>query len=203
MALMRTSNTQPDTYLETPPRTTSLQFWQIIKNSSPSSLPLCSIFENEFKGADFDTCSASHTCYSSCSDSSNSSSLYCSSTDNNDITLERLSHVVAAAIKSSMSNSKCIYSFFSGNASIIYDKISSKKRNDQFSTSLSNWARSATARPKLPNSVYDDGKDELIYHGISVNEIKTTLNPMVVSTKFNSNIPEIRLQRPHFARINY
>ncbi|CEP16658.1 hypothetical protein [Parasitella parasitica] len=191
-------NTQADMYVETPPRTTSLQFRQIIKNSPPTSLLLC-MFENEFEGAYFGTCSTSPDIRPSVSSKSSSPASYCLPTDNSDITLENMTQLIATAIELSMSKNNELSSFSSGNASIKYDNKSPKKKNNPFSRNLLNWGSIA----KPTTSVLDNGKEELINHGIPVKEIKTTLRPMVVPTEFNHNFPKISLQRPQFARINY
>ncbi|KAK4510533.1 uncharacterized protein ATC70_004964 [Mucor velutinosus] len=49
----------------------------------------------------------------------------------------------------------------------------------------------------------DDGRDELLYRGIQIKEIKTTLKTLVVSDEQRYPMPEVRLERPGFARINY
>lgn len=49
----------------------------------------------------------------------------------------------------------------------------------------------------------DDGRDELLYRGIQIKEIKTTLKTLVISDEQRYPMPEVRLERPGFARINY
>lgn len=49
----------------------------------------------------------------------------------------------------------------------------------------------------------DDGRDELLYRGIQIKEIKTTLKTLVISDEARCPMPEIRIERPGFARINY
>ncbi|KAI8991217.1 hypothetical protein BDF20DRAFT_843399 [Mycotypha africana] len=53
------------------------------------------------------------------------------------------------------------------------------------------------------SSPTDDGRDELIYRGIQVKEIKSTLKTLVISDDIRYPMPEVRLERPGFARINY
>ncbi|KAI9023737.1 hypothetical protein CLU79DRAFT_718508 [Phycomyces nitens] len=53
--------------------------------------------------------------------------------------------------------------------------------------------------PNLP----DDGRDELIYRGIQIKEIKTTLKTMVIPDHVRNPLNHIKLERPGFARINY
>lgn len=52
------------------------------------------------------------------------------------------------------------------------------------------------------NSEFDDGLDELMYRGIKVKEIKSTLKTMVVPNEVKNPMPVVKLQRPGFARIN-
>ncbi|KAI9318696.1 hypothetical protein BX666DRAFT_1876871 [Dichotomocladium elegans] len=49
----------------------------------------------------------------------------------------------------------------------------------------------------------DDGRRELLYRGIRVKEIKTTLKTMVIPHDVENPMPQIKLERPGFARINY
>lgn len=49
----------------------------------------------------------------------------------------------------------------------------------------------------------DDGRDELLYRGIQIKEIKSTLKTLVISDEERFPMPEVRLERPGFARINY
>lgn len=49
----------------------------------------------------------------------------------------------------------------------------------------------------------DDGRAELMYRGIRVKEVKTTLKTMVVPHEVENPMPQIKLERPGFARINY
>ncbi|KAG0174909.1 hypothetical protein DFQ29_007321 [Apophysomyces sp. BC1021] len=49
----------------------------------------------------------------------------------------------------------------------------------------------------------DDGRDELLYRGIHVKEIKSTLKLMVIPDDVRNPMPEVKLERPGFARINY
>ncbi|KAI8647147.1 hypothetical protein BD408DRAFT_449249 [Parasitella parasitica] len=53
------------------------------------------------------------------------------------------------------------------------------------------------------NAQIDDGRDELLYRGMQIKEIKTTLKPLVISDEQRYPMPEVRLERPGFARINY
>ncbi|KAI9490372.1 hypothetical protein BDB00DRAFT_875421 [Zychaea mexicana] len=49
----------------------------------------------------------------------------------------------------------------------------------------------------------DDGRNELLYRGIRVKEMKTTLKTMVIPHEVENPMPKVELQRPGFARINY
>ncbi|KAI8381415.1 uncharacterized protein BYT42DRAFT_566447 [Radiomyces spectabilis] len=51
--------------------------------------------------------------------------------------------------------------------------------------------------------VIDDGRDELAYRGIQIKEIKTTLKTMVIPNQVTRPMPEVKLERPGFVRINY
>ncbi|KAI8092359.1 uncharacterized protein B0P05DRAFT_462702 [Gilbertella persicaria] len=51
--------------------------------------------------------------------------------------------------------------------------------------------------------IVDDGRDELVYRGIQIKEIKTTLKPLVISDEVRNPMPQVKLERPGFARINY
>ncbi|KAL9544409.1 hypothetical protein MBANPS3_007646, partial [Mucor bainieri] len=193
--------------IKTPPRTTSLKFRQIIMNSPPSTL--LSMFDDEFEQIDLNTSStpdvgrsSRSTASSSSSSTSSTSSQYC----NNDLTLESMSNVIAAAIELSMSNSKRLSSLSAGNASIKYTKKAPQKKESRFSKQLFGWSSNpptpSTNTPTLPKPmrVYDDGKQELLYRGIRVQEVPTTLDAMIIPLDFH---PDSTLQRPQFARISY
>jgi hypothetical protein len=60
--------------------------------------------------------------------------------------------------------------------------------------------RSSSTWPKTPD---DDGRDELVYRGIQIKEIKTTLKTLVISDEVAHPMPKVNLERPGFARINY
>ncbi|KAI9469784.1 MAG: hypothetical protein EXX96DRAFT_587443 [Benjaminiella poitrasii] len=49
----------------------------------------------------------------------------------------------------------------------------------------------------------DDGREELLYRGIQIKEIKSTLKPFVITDEARFPLPEVKLERPGFARINY
>lgn len=187
--------------IETPPRTTSLKFRQIIVNSPPSSL--LSMFEDDFEDIDLQTPSSSN-----CSSRSTCSSSF-STEFGDDLTLENMSNVIAAAIEVSMSSSKRMSSYSAGNASIKYSKELPKKKENRHSKNPFKWTSSVltttatTATTTKPMRVYDDGKQELLFRGIQLKEVQTTLDPMIVSTEFTHGYPEITLQRPQFARFNY
>jgi hypothetical protein len=185
-----------------PPRTTSLKFRQIIMGSPSSSL--LSMFEDDFEDIDLETASRNN-----CSSRSTCSSSF-STEFEDDLTLENMSNVIAVAIELSMSTSKCMSSYSEGNASIKYNKKLSKKKENRYVKNPFKWSSrvstttltTATTTTK-PMKVYDDGKQELLYRGIQVKEVQTTLDPIIVSTEFTHDYPEITLQRPQFARFNY
>lgn len=176
--------------IKTPPRTTSLKFRQIIMNS-PSS----SIFGDDFKQINLDETTTDVVC-SPRSTTSSLSSL-CTKCSGGDLTpLEN------------MSGDKRLSSFSAGNASIKYTKKLPKKKENRFSKHLFRWssnsATSSTATTTAPKPlrVYDDGKQELMYRGIRVQEVPTTLDLMVIPLNVHFR-PDSTLQRPAFARISY
>lgn len=188
-------------YIEMPLRTTSLKFRQIIINSPPSSL--LSMFEDDFEDVDLEAANSSN-----CRSRSTCSSSF-STESGDDLTLENMPNVIAAAIELSMSSSKRMSSYYEGNASIKYSKKIPKKKEDRRSKNPFKWSSSVstttaiTATTTKPMKVYDDGKQELLYRGIQVKEVQTTLDPMIVLTEFTHGYPETILQRPQFARFNY
>ncbi|CEP08885.1 hypothetical protein [Parasitella parasitica] len=62
---------------------------------------------------------------------------------------------------------------------------------------------SSVSSSRASNVNIDDGRDELLYRGIQIKEIKTTLKPLIISDEQRYPMPEVRLERPGFARINY
>ncbi|KAI8090680.1 hypothetical protein BDF21DRAFT_411812 [Thamnidium elegans] len=160
-----------------------------------------------------------------------------------DLTIESMSAVIAAAVQMSSSGG-APSSLSLGSASILQpfsktDITTNEKR--RFSTRLfSNpWKKTVTASPTSPSTPTtpgleqsspfdstitdddnssqgsprtssassptktDDGRDELLYRGIQIKEIKTTLKTLVISDEARCPMPEIRIERPGFARINY
>ncbi|KAF1799377.1 hypothetical protein FB192DRAFT_1286244 [Mucor lusitanicus] len=118
-----------------------------------------------------------------------------------------MSNVIAAAIELSMSNNKRLSSLSAGNASIKYTKKWPKKKENRFSKHLFRWSSNpitpSPTTPTLPKPmrVYDDGKQELLYRGIRVQEVPATLDPMIIPPL--DCHPDSLLQRPQFARISY
>ncbi|KAI9248911.1 hypothetical protein BY458DRAFT_50554 [Sporodiniella umbellata] len=53
------------------------------------------------------------------------------------------------------------------------------------------------------NSSIDDGRHELKSRGIYLKEIKSTMKPLVISDQERYPMPQVKLERPRFARINY
>jgi hypothetical protein len=66
----------------------------------------------------------------------------------------------------------------------------------------SSFASSPTT-PRTPDIQFDDGRDELLYRGIQIKEIKSTLKTLVVSDQERNPMPVVRLERPGFARVSY
>lgn len=158
---------RPD--IKTPPRTTSLHFRQILSQSPPSSL--LSLFEEEFEDVDLST-----------DDDSISSS--------ESVPMDNLSYRIAAALKSSAMGDRNLSSLSSGNASIIRSKSvnsgGSTKNSNRLSSRLFSWGKnkrhSAPAKPSQQPPRYDNGRAELLSHGVQVKEIQSTLHPIVVSS---------------------
>jgi hypothetical protein len=145
-----------------------------------------------------------------------------------ELTIESMSAVIAAAVQMSTSGGNPS-SLELGSASIVKTPTSpplSPKR--RFSTRIFSWRKSTPASeitiptsdstltvssddsldsprssstwPKTPD---DDGRDELVYRGIQIKEIKTTLKTLVISDEVAHPMPKVNLERPGFARINY
>ncbi|CEG84980.1 hypothetical protein RMATCC62417_18720 [Rhizopus microsporus] len=80
--------------------------------------------------------------------------------------------------------------------------LSLNQSSDDDSCSSPSSPRSSSA--SSPKAVMiDDGKDELMYRGIQIKEIKTTLKTLVISDEVRHPMPQVKLERPGFARINY
>ncbi|ORY98595.1 hypothetical protein BCR43DRAFT_487803 [Syncephalastrum racemosum] len=59
------------------------------------------------------------------------------------------------------------------------------------------------AEVRTEEDMPDDGRAELMYRGIRVKEVKTTLKTMIIPHEVENPMPQIKLERPSFARINY
>ncbi|KAF7725210.1 hypothetical protein EC973_000376 [Apophysomyces ossiformis] len=70
-------------------------------------------------------------------------------------------------------------------------------------TTTGNGTMTAENPPQQKAPGLDDGRDELLYRGIHVKEIKSTLKTMVIPDNVRNPMPEVKLERPGFARINY
>ncbi|KAG2200426.1 hypothetical protein INT46_002293 [Mucor plumbeus] len=62
---------------------------------------------------------------------------------------------------------------------------------------------SSISGSRTSTTTADDGRDELLYRGIQIKEIKSTLKTLVISDEQRYPMPEVRLERPGFARVNY
>ena len=80
-----------------------------------------------------------------------------------------------------------------------FDTTSSIEDDDSSQGSPRCSSSSSPTKSNIP----DDGRDELLYRGIQIKEIKTTLKTLVISDEVRCPMPEVRLERPGFARINY
>ncbi|KAI8974687.1 hypothetical protein BDB01DRAFT_806094 [Pilobolus umbonatus] len=141
------------------------------------------------------------------------------------ITMESMSAVIAAAVQIT-SSGKAPSSLSLGNASIIpiqkqqepdikkrrlfsnpFKKASTAETDlpDDLSESSSPRSSSSVSSPQpTPAEInLDDGRDELLYRGIQIKEIKTTLKPLIITDEDRCPMPTMRLERPGFARINY
>lgn len=70
-------------------------------------------------------------------------------------------------------------------------------------SSISSDEELGSPRSSSASNKVDDGRDELAYRGIQIKEIKTTLKTLVISDQVRNPMPEVKLERPGFARINY
>jgi hypothetical protein len=127
-------------------------------------------------------------------DTSSSSTL--SSSEDDELSLS------AAEVAASVRSSRIIPS--SNNMPPIEN---SKKKQNRLSRMIFGWSSSKKPTPttiqkaSLP-SIYDDGREELLYRGIQVKELRTTLNPMVLPLA--NQIPQPQsIQRPEFTRLSY
>ncbi|KAG1452371.1 hypothetical protein G6F56_007837 [Rhizopus delemar] len=143
-----------------------------------------------------------------------------------DVSIESMSAVIAAAVQLSASAGTPPSSLSLGSASILSppsktNSCESPKRSNTFS--LFSWKKPSlsvdslsfsqssdedSSSPSSPrtstaSSPKDDGRDELQYRGIQFKEIKSTLKTLVVSDKERNPMPQVKLERPGFARINY
>lgn len=159
----------------------------------------------------------------------------------NDLTIESMSAVIAAAVQMSSAGG-APSSLSLGNASILQSSPTENMKRRLSTRFFSNpWKKTSAptspsnslpATPGLePSSPFDstssitimdddnssqgsprnssgsgipdDGRDELLYRGIQIKEIKTTLKTLVISDQARYPMPEVKLERPGFARINY
>ncbi|KAI7907022.1 uncharacterized protein BX663DRAFT_494541 [Cokeromyces recurvatus] len=168
----------------------------------------------------------------------------------NDLTIETMSAVIAAAVQLSSTNGSPS-SLSLGNASIVKSSTTTTKKKKKRFSSLLSFSSSSSSQNKKQQSNYcstsplsssspttpdhlfegssitlsddedplssprissttfnshimiDDGRDELLYRGIQIKEIKTTLKPLVISNETRFPLPEVKLERPSFARISY
>ncbi|KAG1449142.1 hypothetical protein G6F46_008166 [Rhizopus delemar] len=147
-----------------------------------------------------------------------------------DLTIESMSAVIATAVQLSASGGGPPSSLSLGSASILqpFSKLENKATNkNRFS--LFSWRKqkekkedavvtvdsnltfsrssdedsSSPSSPRNSSTLPDDGKDELQYRGIQIKEIKTTLKTLVISDDVRNPMPQVKLERPGFARINY
>jgi hypothetical protein len=183
--------------IETPPRTTSLNVKQFISQSPPSSL--LSLFEDEFEDIDLIA--------------DNGSLTSCESRE--ELTMDNMSNVIATALELASTGGKNLSSLSTGKASIIRSKSidDHKKKSNRLSKRFFSWSGSSksqkstsvvSSQPFILPPRYDDGKAELIFRGVRVKEIESTLDPIVLSSKMNiySNNNSL-VYKPVFDGINY
>lgn len=186
--------------IETPPRTTSLNVKQLISQSPPSSL--LSLFEDEFEDVDLVA--------------DNGSLISRESTE--EVSMDNMSNIIATALKLSTTGGRNLSSLSTGNASIIRSKTldSDKKKRNRFSQRFFSWGDSKNSKksavfspsPSLQQLIlpprYDDGKAELIFRGVRVKEIQSTLDPIVLSSKTNIySDNSLLVYKPEFTGISY
>lgn len=165
----------------------------------------------------------------SCSPSSDHDDHSTNRPANDELSIESLSSVITAAVQiSSASSSRRRRPFSSlsmGNASIIgtpqnrtnnnnhhqrrslllfgrKEELSSRSKRTR-SASLSRQRRFSWLVDHQQKAKELDGFEELVDCGIRVKEIKTTLKTMVIPHEVENPMPQVKIQRPGFARINY
>lgn len=137
-----------------------------------------------------------------------------------DIAIESMAEVIAAAVQLSAS-SGTPSSLSLGSASILqpFSKIEKNKRCKNNLFSIFSWKKNTAVKDtkavssKFDNALdskdtnsfqkLDDGKDELLYRGIQIKEVKATLKTLVISNHVRCPMPQVKLERPQFAYINY
>ena len=140
-----------------------------------------------------------------------------------ELTIESMSAVIAAAVQISSAGGQPS-SLSLGNASILQPFSQLEKQKNQ---RYSFWPtrKSKPPKPAVPaldanteeeetdedtqtprqssSCVLDDGRDELVYRGIQIKEVKTTLKTLVIPDQISHPMPEVKLERPSFARVSY
>ncbi|KAI8327459.1 hypothetical protein BD560DRAFT_457215 [Blakeslea trispora] len=128
-----------------------------------------------------------------------------------------MSAVIAAAVQISSSSGRPS-SLSLGNASILqpFSQLERQKRGFfcwkrpsppsptlDSTSSISSQEEEDTQTPRHSSHLVDDGLDELVYRGIQIKQVKTTLKTLVIPDEVSHPMPEIKLERPSFARISY
>ena len=173
---------------------------QLISQSPPTSL--LSLFEEEFEDIDLVV--------------DNGSLISHESTE--EVSMDNMSNIIATALKLSTTGGRNLSSLSTGNASIIRSKTldGNKKKRNRFSQRFFSWGegknskKSAVFSPSpSPQQLvlplrYDDGKAELIFRGVRVKEIQSTLDPIVLSSKTNIYFDNsLLVYKPEFTSISY
>lgn len=183
--------------IKTPPRTTSLKFRQLILESPTSPLWF---FDDDFEEVDLNSNNPRNNSTPSLS------SVSTVSDEQEDIELEAVSNAIVTTLQLYRSQDRNLSSLSVGSASIQHEPKPKKRPNRisrVFSKAFSNKSSSSINTTNLSTNavVFDDGREDLIYHGMPVTEIKSTLNPMIVSTEFKLTVSDIQLQKPEYAHI--
>lgn len=182
--------------VNTPPRTTSLHFRHLILESP--SISLRSFLEDDMDDVDL------NDNFLNSSVTSLVSSVSTISDEENDSELEAISNTIVSTVCLYRSKEYNLSSLSIGKASIEQKpSISSKNRLSRIFSKVLRLKQKQPAASKEPSIVFDDGREDLIYYGVPVREIKSTSGIMVLSTEFKQlSLSDVKLQKPKTALVN-
>jgi hypothetical protein len=126
------------------------------------------------------------------------------SDEENESELEAISNTIVSTIFLYRSKEYNLSSLSIGKASIEQKPpISSENRLSRIFSKVSRLKQKQPAASKEPPIVFDDGREDLIYYGVPVKEIKSTSGIMVLSTEFKQlSLSDVKLQKPKTALVN-